>query len=247
MIRKIIKPIFNLFSGIQVTLYILLIFALAVSYLYLITRNVEASVITGLITALFLFYYLVYVPKKLYREQYLMKELQKYATNVNFYLKSGYNVMKALESSKRNLDPEIQRDIDKTLEGLRKNAELQTDHFKKYNFYSINVFHQILRIKYEKGGKSSNLFNQIYKSINFEIVKRDELYRRKNVARKQIMVMMGMVLAIPLILVLFAKEVYMTFLSFGFFSVAITISIYLLILVSLYFLQKASTDLSLNH
>lgn len=175
-----------------------------------------------------------------------MRELQKYTTNLTFYLKSGYNVMVALEKSKMNLDPKIQKDIDITIKGLKDNAELNTDHFRKYNFYSIDVFHQILKIKYEKGGKTGDLFNKINNSINFEIVKRDELYRKKLFARRQILMMMMMVLSIPLIIFFFTRDLYMTFLSMGGYAIGTVVMIFILILISMCFLQRACSDITLR-
>lgn len=240
-------PIKDLFSGLQIFFHLIFIFTISTTYLYLTTQSLKIAVAVSFITMFFSFYFLVFIPKKIQRENHLLKELQKYATNMTFYLKSGYNVLKALEGSKKNLDPEIQRDIDKTISILKEKAELNTEHFRKYNFYSIDVFHQILRIKYEKGGKAGNLFTKVNQAINFEIVKRDELYRRKRLAKKQITTMMLMVLSMPIIIYLFAKDLYLTFLSLGFLASGLVVLIYSLILISMFFLQRASTELSLRY
>lgn len=245
-VKAFMKPILRVFTGVQITLNLFVIFLLSAGYLYLTTKDVPTSVIVSIITMFFSFYFMVFIPKKVKRKNKLLKELQKYATNVTFYLKSGYNVMKALESSKRNLDPEIQKDIDKTIAILRDKAELNTNHFRKYEFYSIDVFHQILRIKYENGGKSGDLFTKINQAINFEIVKRDELYRRKLFAKRQITLMMGMVLAMPIILYGFASELYNTFLTLGIFSIGTVVGTYILVLISMFFLQRANAELSLR-
>ncbi|MFD2658479.1 hypothetical protein [Gracilibacillus thailandensis] len=245
-INTFLEPILRVFTGVQILLNLLMIFAISAVYLYITTQHVTTSLIVSFLTMFFSFYFLVFIPKKVKRENHLLKELQKYATNVTFYLKSGYNVMKALEGSKRNLDPEIQKDIDKTIQALKNEAKLDTNHFKKYRFYSIDVFHQILRIKYEKGGKSGDLFTKINQTINFEIVKRDELYRKKLFAKRQIALMMGMVLALPIILVGFANELYNTFLTLDIFSIGTIITTYALVLISMFFLQRASAELSLQ-
>lgn len=245
--RTFMTPILSVFTGMQVILNLFVIFILSAGYLFITTQSIPASLIVSLVTTFFSFYFLVFIPKKIKRENQLLKELQKYATNLTFYMKSGYNVMKALESSKQNLDSEIQRDIDITIKNLKDKAELDTKHFAKYRSYSIDVFHQILRIKYEQGGKSGDLFNKINQAINFEIVKRDELYRKKLFAKRQIIMMMGMVLSLPLILRFFAGELYLTFLSLGAISIGTVAMIFTLVLISMFFLQRASAELSLQY
>lgn len=246
-IKKKLNPILTLFSGIQIFFHLLFIFAISAVYLFITTQDILATVIVSFITMFFSFYFLVFIPQKVKKENKLLRELQKYATNVTFYLKSGYNVMKALESSKKNLIPEIQKDIDKTIQTLKEKAELDTEHFKKYNFHSIDVFHQILKIKYEKGGKSGDLFTKINQSIHFEIVKRDELYRRKLFMKRQVTLMMAMVLSMPLIIYVFARELYLIFLTMGIFSIGTVVGIFIAVLISMCFLQKSSAELSLRY
>ena len=244
--RSFVTPILQVFSGIQIVLYLLLAFTISGVYLYITTQHLPITIVISSISMFFVFYFMIYIPKQLKKENHLMRELQKYTTNLTFYLKSGYNVMVALEKSKMNLDPKIQKDIDITIKGLKDNAELNTDHFRKYNFYSIDVFHQILKIKYEKGGKTGDLFNKINNSINFEIVKRDELYRKKLFARRQILMMMMMVLSIPLIIFFFTRDLYMTFLSMGGDAIGTVVMIFILILISMCFLQRACSDITLR-
>lgn len=243
--RNKLEPILKLFSVAQICLYMLVILGLSTVYLYLTTRHLAISLAVGILTLGFSFYYLVYIPKKLQREIFLMKELQKYATNVIFFLQSGYNVPDALQMSKDKLDPEIQEDIDKTIESLEKEAVLKTDHFRKYKFPSINIFHQNLRIKYEVGGTPKELFSRVNKYINFEIVARDKLYRRKKYAQNRIHVMILMVLSFPLIFLFSDKEIYDKFLEMGYPAIATNVSLFIAILISMLFLQRATADISL--
>lgn len=245
MSRKL-KPVLSLFSGIQLFLNLLFVTICTTTYLYIVTRNAVVSITVGVITMFFIFYSLVYSPKKIKRELYLLTELQKYATNVTFYLKSGYNVLKALENSKEKLDPKIQKDIEITINSLRDKAELDTKHFHKYNSYAIDIFHKILKIKYEKGGNTDEMFSKVISNINFELVKRDELYRRKKAIKKQVLFMMTMVLCMPLIMVLIAKNIYSAFLSIGTISIGVTVGLFISILINLYFLERACTDISLR-
>lgn len=245
--KKTLKPIFSLFTGLQLFLYLLLIFTLSTGFLYMITRSVIISIVLGLATMLALFYFGVFIPKKVKRHQYLLKELQKYATNMTFYMQSGYNIPKALENARIKLDKEIQADIDLTIEGLQKDAALYTDHFKRYNFYSIDIFHQILQIKYDKGGNTKELFTEVNKTINFELVKQDELYRRKQFMKQRIQMLIGMAMLIPSIMVFSAASIYETFLSMGILAIGINVVLYIGILITLFFLQRASAELSLQY
>lgn len=241
------KALLETYSLIQIVLNLLLIFSLATGYLWVITKDQNISLIVGGITALFSFYFILYTDKKVQVENHYFKELQKYTTNVTFYLQSGYNVLKALETTKETLDPKIEKDINITINELRKNAEMKTDHFQKYNFSSVDIFHQILQIKYDKGGNTKDLFSNINKSINFEIVKRDELFRRKRYMKHKVMVMMLIVLCMPLLLSLTAHELYDTFLSTGIFGMGLTLAIYSGIVISYFFMEKSVSDLAIQY
>lgn len=243
---KLFKSMFKIVSGIQFTLLTVLILLLSSGYLYLLTQNLLISLLVGILTTLFSFYFTVYIPKKLEREQFLMKELQKYATNMTFFLSSGSNVLQALELSKKSLDPVIQKDIDQTIDILRKKAVLNTEHFKKYKFPSIDIFHQKLKIKYTLGGNAKNLFSKVNQSINFEIVKRDELFRKKRYMRNQVVYMTFMALSIPLLLVFFAKDLYSMFLKMGLAAHILSVLLFIANLISFAFLQKATSDISIT-
>lgn len=246
MLKALIKSIFSLFSVVKILLSFVLIFVVSAGYVFLITKSLTAGVIVGFISMFPSFYFLVYLSKRTDREQYLLKELQKYATNMTFYLQSGYNVLKALENARESIDPTIRKDIDKTIEMLQKEARLDTEHFKKYHFSSIDIFHEILKIKYEVGGKAKDLFTKANKNINFEIVKRDELYRRKKYYRTKIYTMIAMTLSIPLMLVFMAQELYTVYLSLGFLSILINSILFILVLINLYFVQRETINLKLQ-
>lgn len=242
---KRFKSIFKLVSGLQFFLLTLVILIVSSGYLYLLTRDLIISLAIGILTMLVSFYFTVYIPRKLNREQFLMKELQKYATNMTFFLQ-GNNVLQALESSQKSLDPTIQKDVQQTIDKLRKEAILETDHFKKYKFPSIDIFHQKLLIKYMEGGRAKDLFTKVNQSINFEIVKRDELFRRKRQVRSQIIYMMLMTLSIPLLLVFSADELYQTFLEIGFVAHVTSVLLFISTLISFALLQRATTDISIQ-
>lgn len=245
-LKIVLKPVFILFSGLQVTLSILAILILSSAYLYLVTKDLAVSIGLGFLSSLFAFYHTVFIPKKLQREQFYLKELQKYATSMTFYLQGGNNVLQALRASKESLDRTIQKEIEITIDKLEKEAKLDTEHFKKYKFPSIDIFHQILRIKYEVGGNAKELFTKVNQSINFEIVKRDELFRKKNYMKLRVIYMMLMVLSIPLILRLFSEQLYDQYLSIGPMAILTNSILFIALLISLFFLQKASADISIQ-
>lgn len=245
--KKIFSPIFSLLSGLQILFSMILLFGIATCYIYLITKNLTISVFCGIVSTLLGFYNLVYIPIRLKREQFLLGELQKYATNMTFYMQSGYNVINSLQASTKNVDKEIKKDIEVTVNKLQKEAKLDTSHFKKYHFPAIDIFHQILQIKYEAGGNAKSLFAKANKNINFELAKRDELYRRKRFLKNKVIMMMGMALSIPLLLAFSADDLYQQFLSLGVVANTINLLLFFGVLISLNFLQKASADLNILH
>lgn len=244
--KATLKSVFSLFSVAKVVITFALVFVISFGFVFITTKHLVTATFIGFLSSFTSFYFLFYLPERANREQYLLKELQKYATNMTFYLQTGYNVLKALENAKESIDPVVKRDIDKTIEILQKDARLDTEHFKKYRFSSINIFHEILKIKYEVGGKAKDLFTKANKNINFEIVKRDELYRRKKYYRSKIMVMAAMTLSMPLILVFMAKDLYEVYLSLGFLSIGMNALLFILVLINLYMVQKETINLDLQ-
>src|SRR5699024_4593296 len=113
----------------------------------------------------FFFQVFIYPNRKLERYQFHLSELLKYVTNVVFYLRTGNNVLHSLKLTKETVDKEIQRDIQKTIDILEKDAKLDTEHFKKYKFPALDQFHQNLGIKYERGGDNTDLFSDIQRGI----------------------------------------------------------------------------------
>src|SRR5690625_5817297 len=105
--------------------------------------------------------------------------------------------MQNVESVKDGLDDEVKQDIQRTFDYLRENAELKTEHFEEYKFPALDIFHQTLKIKYEVGGDTKELFYRVNQSINFEIVKKDELFRGNRYIIRRILIMIVMMIAMP--------------------------------------------------
>src|SRR5690625_5308842 len=96
MMRKVLDNILMIFSGLQVFLYLLVFMLLAGGYLVLITQNLILSVILSLLVSVEGFFYVVFLLKKLEREQHLFCDLHQYETTMTFYMLSGYNFMQFL-------------------------------------------------------------------------------------------------------------------------------------------------------
>lgn len=244
--KRVLKEIKELFTLGKLFLIAISILLLSSVYLFLITEHYAVSFIVGLIAMVFAFYHSFYLPEKMKRNLFLLKELQKYTTSVIFHLQSGYNVIDALKKSKNNLDPEIKKDIDRTIDRLEKDAILDTNHFKKYNFRPLDIFHQILEIRYNEGGDSKELFSRTSKSINFELVKYDELLRRKNALKKQLYLFLAISLSMPLIFRFMAYDLQEKFLSMGSLAIGLNVLLFLGALVSLFFIQKNATNISID-
>lgn len=244
--KRIIKEIMELFTIGKILLILFLTFSISAFYMFLITEHFVVSVSLGILAMFFLFYNHFYLEEKLKRRFFLLKELQKYTTSMNFYMQSGHNVLSALSHSRRNLDPEIRKDIEKTMIKLEEKAILDTSHFKKYKFDSLDIFHQILNIKYVEGGDSKELFSRVNKSINFEIIKHDELMRRKHALRKQLFFFLLIVLSMALIFRFMAYDLQVIFLSMGWIAIGLNVALFVGALVSLYFIQRNATDITIS-
>lgn len=233
------------FNGFETAGYLLCITLIISAYIFLLTQQVFVSLVVGVIGSVFTFHHSVFLPKQTMREQALLEELQKYSTTMTFYLQAGHNVFSSLEMSKRNLDQQIQGDIQRTIDILQREAVLDTSHFKKYNFSAIDIFHQILDVKYQVGGSAKDLFTQVNQNVNFEIVKRDELFRRKGYVKKKLYLMMAIVLGIPVLLATLANELYAQFLTGGIFSIGLVVGLFSVVSISLFFVQRNATDISI--
>lgn len=235
----------DLFSIGKILFITVSIFVLTTIYLFLITEHIVVSMLVGVVSMVFGFYHSFYLTGMLKRRFQLLKELQKYATSMTYYMRSGHNVLNSLSMSRENLDPEVKRDIELTMLRLEEDAVLDTSHFKKYHFNALNIFHEILEIKYNEGGDAKELFARANKNINFEIVKHDELLRAKNNTKRQLMFFLLIVLSMPLIFRFMAYELQQMFLSTGWMAIGLNVLLFLGALISLYFIQRNATDISI--
>ncbi|WP_144460327.1 hypothetical protein [Siminovitchia fortis] len=245
--KELFKELKVLFLGWEILLYTVLLFAGHLGLFYFLTKSMLFSIITGLVGTAYFFFVFVYPNRKLKTHEYHLSELLKYVTNMIFYLRTGSNVLHALKATKNTVDKHIQKDIQKTIEILEsKEARLETEHFRKYNFSSLDQFHQNLMIKYERGGDSTELFSHIQKNIIFELKKRDELHKKRKSWATHVYTVLGMVGGMMVILRINAPFLWDIFLEMRAISFTVIAITYLLILINLYLLQKKNLDISVR-
>lgn len=246
LIKGIVKNLRTLFSGFEILFHLLFLFFANFGFFYLISKHMYTSVAIGVVGMLFFFFVYTYTNKKLRKYQNDLKELMKYVTNMIFYLKTGENVYYALEGTKRTLSGDIQKEINKTIKAMEKRAEIDTEHFRKYNFPTLNQFHHNLHIKYEHGGEAEELFGSILRNMMFELKKRDELYKKRTSFALNVYVLLGLVALMPLILRFIVSDLWDTFLNYGIASIIVLVITYGLILLNLYLLQRKKLDISVT-
>lgn len=244
--KEMFKELRVLFYGWEIILIMLALFAIHYLFYVFVSKNVLFSIAIGVIGVLFFFKFFIYPNRKLKRHQRHLSELLKYVTNMTFFLQTGDNVLHALKSVRTSVHKDIQRDIDRTIKVLEEEAVLDTSHFEKYDFPTLNQFHNNLMIKYERGGNTSELFGHIQRNMIFELQKRDELYKRRRSFALNVYVVLGMVFSMTLTLRLVAPELWDVFLSIPIAPLATMGITYLLLLLNLYLLQKHNLDISVR-
>lgn len=245
--RIFINNIKDIYSLVELIFLFAALYALSFGYFYLISKNNTVSIIFGIVGLLFFFYVYSYQSKKLNRYQEQLSSLLKYVTNMKFFLQTGENVMYSLNSTLPTLtDLSIQKDVEKVVKGLEREAILQIEHFSKYKFPSLDQFHQNLIISYEHGGDPQELFDSVQKNMMFELDKRDELYKKRKSFAKNVYVLLGLVALIPILLRFMVADLWDIFLSYTIVSLAVLLITQAAILLLLYFTQKKKLDISVR-
>ncbi len=246
-IRNFIKTVREIYSPVELVLLFVVFFGACFLYFHTISENMTTSIIVGVVGLAFFFYYFSYLTKKLNRYQEQLSNLLKYVTNMKFFLQTGENVLYSLNSTLPTLtDKSIKKDVETIIAGLEDDAELKTDHFEKYNFPSLNQFHQNLKICYDHGGDPEELFDAVQKNMMFELDKRDELYKKRKSLALNIYILLAIVAAMPLILRFIVASQWTIFLSYKIISLAILLITLGAILAVLYFTQKKKVDISVR-
>lgn len=245
--KQMFKELGVLFEGWELLIYTLFLMAGHFGMFFLLTKSVLFSIIIALVGATFFFRVFVYPNRKLKNHEDDLSELLKYVTNMVFYMRTGSNVLNALQSVKNTVSKRVGKDVQKTIDVLEsEESRLDTEHFKAYEFGSLNQFHQNLLIKFDHGGDVSDLFSQIQKNMIFELKKRDELYRKRKGFAMNVYTMIGLTVGIMLILRFnapFLWDIFMDTSFIGMTTIAIT---YIGILINLHLLQKHNLDISVR-
>lgn len=243
--KELIKVSKTLFSGWSVLFFLILYTGAAGGYFYIISKNLVGSLVVGVISSFFLFYAFNLLNSRVQTKAQEMAELNKYVTSVVFYLKTGKNVLHALQATLSTSGELIKEDIEQAINSIIDTGELDLSSFKRHKFPSLDIFHNNLNIKFEQGGEADTLFRNSTKDINYEITKRDELRRKKGYVAQQEYMMTGLSMLIPVILVIVTGDLYDQYLSVG--VTVVVLAIYVMSFVAnLFFLQKKKSDISVT-
>lgn len=241
-----IQEVFSLYSPLELVILAAILFGASFYYFNLLLRDTQLSLGFSVVTGLYLFLVFSLQNRKLKRYQDNLNNLLKYVNNVTFSLRSGDGVLRSLETSVQSVNEDVRKDLEKTIEIMRKDTVLDATHFEKYNFPALNQFHQNLAIRYDHGGDAKELFDVIQKRMVAEMQKRDELYRRKKGLKTNILVLMGMVFATTVIMAVMTPDLWTAFLKHQAASMTIIGGYTGLGMVLMYFVQKKAIDISVR-
>lgn len=237
----------KLYTPIELIVIIPTLFILNFLYFYIPSNNVPISIGIGVVGAVFFFYLYFYKEKQLRNYQEQLSDLLKYVTNMKFFLEIGENVLHSLTSTLTTIsNKEVRKDIETTIEALKNDVTLKTDHFEKYNFPALNQFHQNLAICYEHGGNVKEMFDPIQKNMMLELEKRDELYKKRKSFSLSFFVLMGLIAGVPLLLRFLVSDVWFIFLEHSIASISVLLFNYFASLFFLYKMQKHKLDISVR-
>lgn len=240
------REVRHLFLGVELIGTPLLILLISFGYLWFVTKAPVFSGVVAIVVTVFFFFKFTIPNRRLKHYQNNLEELMKYVNNMVFYLQSGNNVLNALIESRKTANKNIAADLDITIETLREDAVLDLEHFKKYNFPTLDQFHRNLEIRDDRGGEAKELFDRIQDGMLFELKKRDELDKKRKGFSLNVYTLLLLVVSMMFILRTFVTEQWEIFLSYhyiGFSVLGITV---LLVLVNLNYLQKHSLDISVR-
>lgn len=235
----------ELFSGWTVFFHLVFYYVIHAVFLYVLTKNMLISTIVAVPAAYLFFYSFSLIQRKIEKRQLEVQEINKYITSLTFYLNSGQNVPDALRNTLPLLHPILKDSVEKTLTILSTETRLDTSHFEKYHFTSLDLFHQTLLVKYEKGGKAQEMFTKPFQGVQFEISQIDDLVRKKKATAQQIYVMELFAIGIAGGMAFLPGQIYENFLKLP-TSIFVILAFYGCLLYNVYHLQKDKADISLR-
>lgn len=234
------------FSGWTIFFYLVFYTLVGGGYFYIISSDAVWSIVVGVIGSFIFFYSFNVLQERMNKRNEQMNDINNYVTTLVFYLKTGKNVLDALEDTYEVAGDSIKDDIKLTIDTIIEDGEIKLDHFEKYSFTALDIFHNNLEIKFTQGGNSHDIFQNTTRDINFEISKRDQLKRNKEYVVKQEYASAGLVLAIPAIIALMTGTIYEQYLNTGIIAL-LPISIFHFAIVgTIYFLRKKQVDVEVS-
>lgn len=245
-IKNYFADIWRLFSPLELIIYLGMYAALNYFIFDILIGIPFLSAIMAIVGTAFFFNVFTFPNRKLSNYQNNLNGLLKYVGNMMFYLQAGENVYYSLQSTKGTVSEEIDNDIELTLDILSEEAKLDTEHFKKYNFPALNQFHQNLTVYYDRGGNPKDLFQVIQNNMITELKNRDELYRKRRGIRFNVIFLLLLVAATPIILRFLTPNLWETFLTYSALSIGAVVLTYSMFLLNLFFVQKQATDISVR-
>lgn len=204
--------VMSLYTIVELIIIFAFGFAIPFAYYYFLTGYMLTSIIVGLASSWFFFYVFSYKTRILTRYQDQLNTLLKYVTNMKFYLASGEIINNAYEKTIVAItQPDVKKDLQLTHKILNEQAVLATTQFEKYNLPSIDQFHNNLTIFYKNGGDVSTLFDVVQKNMLKELEKRDRLYQQRKSKVSEIHILLGLVIAIPVIVKVMVSSQWVLF------------------------------------
>lgn len=242
---EIIKITKQLFEGWVVILFLLLYTALGTLYGYKLTENILFSIILGLSTSFVIFYTTNVINKQIDNEQKELDNINKYVAIMVANLKTGSNVLESLKFTYDKVDKVLQEPIQKSIDSVLVDGELNLDEFEKFGFLALDIFHKNLLLMYAEGGNPAIIFKTTTEDINQELQYRDKLKRFKNYTAKEEYLSLGIVMAIPLILS-FNDAIYKPLLDVPILPYVLTAFMYVSSVAIYYFINKCKKDVKVT-
>lgn len=216
------------------------------AYFYVLTMNLFATIILSLIPTIFVFYIIAENKKiELYRNA--LTSCFRYVNDMVFKINGNNNIAQSYEEVYATADDVVKEDLAITLKELDKTGILITNHFKKYDLPSLNQFHDSLQIVYRDGTRETEkVFNPIKDFMLSELSKQNKLHNTRTMFARSYYLMVFLSVLSPLILRFQTLSVYMEFLENQLTSSIIYFVYELIVIGSLFLVQRMRSDISVK-
>jgi len=212
------------------------IFAISLSFLYLVFNNVLYSIIFSFAFTIFFINEIILNSKKLNYENYIISQLTLYTSQTSL-LNSYNNVYSSLNEVVKFLDYPVKDDLEKVIKNIDDGMSM-SDSFKefnaKYDNRTITLFNQTLELFDEHGNSDAELVLQIISDeMNTLKIKKDKFFKYKKEWRLNFYIVTILSLVMPLILKFMIADIYHGFMdSFGLYVMSA------ILLINLFIIKK---------